>query len=150
MSCCLDCIQIWYDCSLGISDDLINFWDYSVKNKIAATAILKKIDMVVVWVIFSHHFSILMDGAYGWGVLPSIDGYFYSSWDGNCSCNSHLKVNKNQTESLFYKCIMMINFVQMPFVCGMYLREFIKYSIQEMNCYWNVIIVLLRFNRNTD
>ena len=23
----LDCIQIWYGCSLGISDDLINFWD---------------------------------------------------------------------------------------------------------------------------
>ena len=23
------CIQIWYDCSPGISDDLINFWDES-------------------------------------------------------------------------------------------------------------------------
>ena len=28
------------------------------------------------WVIFSHYFLILMDRAYGWGVLPSIDGYF--------------------------------------------------------------------------
>ena len=32
----LDCIQIWYGCSLGISDDLINFWDKSIKNKMAA------------------------------------------------------------------------------------------------------------------
>ena len=28
----LDCIQIWYGCSLGISDDLINFWDESIKT----------------------------------------------------------------------------------------------------------------------
>ena len=35
----LDCIQIWYGCSLGISDDLINFWDESIKNKMAAPAI---------------------------------------------------------------------------------------------------------------
>ena len=26
-----DCIQIWYG-SLGISDDLINFWDKSIKG----------------------------------------------------------------------------------------------------------------------
>ena len=58
MNCCLYCIQIWYDCSLGISDDLINFWDESIKK--AATAIYK-IDMVVVWVIFSHYFLILVD-----------------------------------------------------------------------------------------
>ena len=32
----LDCIQIWCGCSLGISDDLINFWDESIKNKMAA------------------------------------------------------------------------------------------------------------------
>ena len=32
--------------------------------------------MVVVGVIFSHYFLILMGRAYGWGVLPSIDGYF--------------------------------------------------------------------------
>ena len=32
----LDCIQIWYGCSLGISDDLINFWDESIKNRMAA------------------------------------------------------------------------------------------------------------------
>ena len=52
MNRCLDCIQIWYGCSLGISDDLINFWDESIKNKMAATAIKIKIDMVVVGVIF--------------------------------------------------------------------------------------------------
>ena len=34
-----DCIQIWYGCSLGISDDLINFWDESIENKMAAAAI---------------------------------------------------------------------------------------------------------------
>ena len=32
----LDCIQIWYHCSLVISDDLINFWDESIKNKMSA------------------------------------------------------------------------------------------------------------------
>ena len=32
----LDCIQIWYGCSLGISNDLINFWDESIKKKMAA------------------------------------------------------------------------------------------------------------------
>ena len=37
-------------------------------------------DMVVVRVIFSHYFLILMDRAYGWGVLPSIDGYFYLNY----------------------------------------------------------------------
>ena len=42
MNRCLDCIQIWYGCSLGISDDLITFWDESIKNKMAAVAILKK------------------------------------------------------------------------------------------------------------
>ena len=35
----------WYGCSQGISDDLINFWDESIKNKMAVKAI-KKIDMV--------------------------------------------------------------------------------------------------------
>ena len=39
----LDCIQIWYGCSLGISDDPINFWHESIKNKMAAAAIKKKI-----------------------------------------------------------------------------------------------------------
>ena len=42
----------------------------------AAAAILKN-DMVVVGIIFSHYFLILMDRAYSWGVLPSIDGYFF-------------------------------------------------------------------------
>ena len=65
MNRCLDCIQIWHGCSLGISDDLFNFWDESIKNKMAATAIKKKIDMVVVGVILFHYFLILMDRAYG-------------------------------------------------------------------------------------
>ena len=38
----LDCIQMWYGCSLGISDDLINLCDGSFKNKITAAAIKKK------------------------------------------------------------------------------------------------------------
>ena len=33
MNRCLDCIQIWHGCSLGISDNLITFWDESIKNK---------------------------------------------------------------------------------------------------------------------
>ena len=37
----LDCIQIWYGCSLGSSDDLVNFWNQSIKNKMAAAAIKK-------------------------------------------------------------------------------------------------------------
>ena len=39
MNCCLDRIQIWYGCYFGISDDLFNFWDESIKNKTAAAAI---------------------------------------------------------------------------------------------------------------
>ena len=35
----LGCIQIWYGCSLGISEDLINFGDESIKYKMAAAAI---------------------------------------------------------------------------------------------------------------
>ena len=54
----LDCIQIWYCCFLGISDDLINFWDDSIKNQMAAAAIKKKIDVVGVGVIF---FSLFLD-----------------------------------------------------------------------------------------
>ena len=57
MSRCLDCIQIRYGCSLGISDDLINFWDEFIKNKMAAAAILKN-DMVLVGGIF---FSLFLD-----------------------------------------------------------------------------------------
>ena len=37
---------MWYVCSLGISDDLINFWDESIKNKMAAAAIFFKNDIV--------------------------------------------------------------------------------------------------------
>ena len=32
MNRCLVCIQIYYGCSLVISDDLINFWDESIQN----------------------------------------------------------------------------------------------------------------------
>ena len=39
MNRCLDCIQIWYGCSPGISNDLINFLDESIKSKMAAAAI---------------------------------------------------------------------------------------------------------------
>ena len=65
MNRCLDCMQICYGCSLGISDDLINFWDESIKKKWMPQPFKKKIDMVVVWVIFSHCFLIMMDKAYG-------------------------------------------------------------------------------------
>ena len=41
MNLWLDCIQIWYSCSLGISYDLISFWNESNKNKMAAAAIKK-------------------------------------------------------------------------------------------------------------
>ena len=33
--------------------------------------------MEIVGVIFSLRFLILMDRDYSWGVLPSIDGYFF-------------------------------------------------------------------------
>ena len=36
MNHCLDCIQIWHSCSLGISDNLVNFWDESIKKMVAA------------------------------------------------------------------------------------------------------------------
>ena len=64
MNRCLDCMQIWYGCSLGISDDLINFGDESIKNKRLPQP-FKKNDMLVVGVIFSHYFLILMDRPYG-------------------------------------------------------------------------------------
>ena len=35
----LVCIQVWYGCSLGFSDDLNNFWDESIQNEKAAAAI---------------------------------------------------------------------------------------------------------------
>ena len=39
----LDCIQIWYGFSpRGISDDLMNFWDESITDEMAAAAIEKK------------------------------------------------------------------------------------------------------------
>ena len=50
----LDCIQIWQSCSLGISNDLV--WDESIENKIATAAILKKIDIVGMGIIFSSFF----------------------------------------------------------------------------------------------
>ena len=39
----LDCIQIWYGCSLGISDDLINFWDKSLKKNWLPQSLKKKL-----------------------------------------------------------------------------------------------------------
>ena len=60
----LDCIQIWYGCSLGISDDLNNFWDESIKDKWLPQPFEKNIDMVVVGVIV-FYFLTLMDRAYG-------------------------------------------------------------------------------------
>ena len=82
MNCWLDCIQIWNGYSLGIVNDLINFWDEfikdeSIKNKMAVAAIKKN------W-----HGQ--MDRAYGWGVLPSIDGYFLrwnENWKLSFLCN---------------------------------------------------------------
>ena len=35
MNYCLDCIQILCSGSLGISNDLISFWEESIKNKMA-------------------------------------------------------------------------------------------------------------------
>ena len=35
----LDCIQIWYGCPLVISDESINFWDESIKNRMAVAAV---------------------------------------------------------------------------------------------------------------
>ena len=42
----LDWIQIWYGLSLCISDNLINFWEESIKTKWLPQP-FKKIDMVV-------------------------------------------------------------------------------------------------------
>ena len=55
----LDYIQVWNGCSLGISDDLINFWNESIKKWLPQP--LKKI----------HG---------GRWVVPSIDGYFLYSY----------------------------------------------------------------------
>ena len=41
MSRWLDCSHILEDSSLGISDDLINFWEGSTKNKMAVAALKK-------------------------------------------------------------------------------------------------------------
>ena len=38
----LDFIQIWSLLFSSISDDLINFWDESIKNKMAAAAIVPR------------------------------------------------------------------------------------------------------------
>ena len=51
----LDCIQIWFGCFLGISDDLINFWINPLKTKWLPQP-FKKMHMVVVGCIF---FSLL-------------------------------------------------------------------------------------------
>ena len=68
-----DCIQIWYGCSLGNSDDLINFWDESIKTKKCCCSHLKKkIDMVVVGVIF-FSFFLDIDGQSLWLRGPAIN-----------------------------------------------------------------------------
>ena len=78
---------ITYEPLVGLHSNLVwlfsrYFWscDYLLRwihyEQNGCRSHLKKIDMVVVWVIFSHYFLIMMDKAYGWGVLPSIDGYF--------------------------------------------------------------------------
>ena len=38
----LDHIQIWCGGSLGVSDELINFWEESIKNKMAAGGYFEK------------------------------------------------------------------------------------------------------------
>ena len=48
----LDCSHILQDSSLGISDDLINFWDGLIKNKMAAAANLKIIRGVIIFSLF--------------------------------------------------------------------------------------------------
>ena len=89
MNRCLDCIQIWYDCSLGISDNLINFSDESIKKKLAAKAIyLKKWHRGSV----GHFFSLFLDidgQSLRLRVLPSIDGYF-------CLCSAVLHCKHRQ------------------------------------------------------
>ena len=54
MNRCLDCIKICCSGSLGIFDDLVNFWDESIKNKMAAAALKKKV--VGVGIIFFSNF----------------------------------------------------------------------------------------------
>ena len=56
---------------------LYNFWDESIKNKMAAAAIKKKIDMVVVWVFLSYFLAAYGDhymphSLNGWGVMNDI------------------------------------------------------------------------------
>ena len=53
----LDCIQIWYGCSPGISNDLINFCVHPLQTKWLPQP-LKKIDMVVVGVILTDEFCL--------------------------------------------------------------------------------------------
>ena len=49
----LDCIQIWYGCSIGISDDLINFWDGSIKKWLkslwARQLMNRYLDCIQIW-----------------------------------------------------------------------------------------------------
>ena len=54
MNRCLDCTQIWYGCSLGISDDLNNFW-VNPFEKNDRLSHLKKNDMGVIF------FSLFLD-----------------------------------------------------------------------------------------
>ena len=46
MNHCLDRIQIFCSCSLGISNDLINFWEESIKNKMDDEGHFEKISEI--------------------------------------------------------------------------------------------------------
>ena len=70
----LGCIQIWYGCALGTCDDLINFGMNPLRTKWLLQPFKKKIDMVVVGVIF---FSLFLD--IDGQSLRLRDGYFFSN-----------------------------------------------------------------------
>ena len=74
----LDCINICCGGFLGIFDDLINFWDESIKNKMAAASLLKKIEVVGVGIIFFSNF--IFDNFFYIAVgSPSLENVFGGS-----------------------------------------------------------------------
>ena len=58
-------VSFWYVCSLGICDDLINFLDESMKNKMAAAAFKKRwppkkvVGMITYWFAFKFGMVVL-------------------------------------------------------------------------------------------
>ena len=112
MNRCLYCIQIWYGCSLGIDSGS-----------------------------GGHYFLILMDRAYGWGVLPSIDGYFFIY----CLGLAHLEFfilppsYINLTFFSIWSCISLPNpttkcvylFFLKANICYLLLCSFFKISSQQ-------------------